>query len=77
VTRDVADGKLDSEIGSLNRKDEIGTMANALDRFRHSLIESRELEAAIEETRLQAEHDRQQNLAEIDATGEERLQRAE
>ncbi|TCA67891.1 methyl-accepting chemotaxis protein [Rhizobium leguminosarum] len=67
VTRDVADGKLDSEIGSLNRKDEIGTMANALDRFRHSLIESRELEAASEETRLQAEHDRQQNLAEREA----------
>ncbi|MBY3197773.1 MULTISPECIES: methyl-accepting chemotaxis protein [Rhizobium] len=67
VTRDVADGKLDSEIGSLNRKDEIGTMANALDRFRHSLIESRELEAASEETRLQAEQDRQQNLAEREA----------
>ncbi|MBY3135647.1 methyl-accepting chemotaxis protein [Rhizobium laguerreae] len=67
VTRDVADGKLDREIGSLNRKDEIGTMANALDRFRHSLIESRELEAASEETRLQAEQDRQQNLAEREA----------
>ncbi|MBY3231263.1 methyl-accepting chemotaxis protein [Rhizobium laguerreae] len=67
VTRDVAEGKLDSEIGSLNRKDEIGTMANALDRFRHSLIESRELEAASEETRLQAEQDRQQNLAEREA----------
>ncbi|KPH06000.1 methyl-accepting chemotaxis protein [Rhizobium acidisoli] len=67
VTRDVADGKLDSEIGSLNRKDEIGTMANALARFRQSLIESRELEAASEETRLQAEQDRQQNLAEREA----------
>ncbi|WP_064694488.1 methyl-accepting chemotaxis protein [Rhizobium aegyptiacum] len=67
VTRDVADGKLDSEIGSLNRKDEIGTMANALARFRQSLIDSRELEAASEATRLQAEHDRQRNLAQREA----------
>ncbi|MBB3350756.1 methyl-accepting chemotaxis protein [Rhizobium sp. BK049] len=67
VTRDVADGKLDSEIGSLNRKDEIGTMAKALARFRQSLIEGRELEAASEETRLQAEQERQQNLAEREA----------
>ncbi|WP_454851407.1 methyl-accepting chemotaxis protein [Rhizobium binxianense] len=67
VTRDVADGKLDSEIGSQTRKDEIGTMAKALARFKQSLIESRKLEAASEETRAQAERERQQNLAQREA----------
>lgn len=62
-TRDVADGKLDVEIGSQTRQDEIGTMAKALARFRQSLIESRELEAASAETRARAERDRQENLA--------------
>ncbi len=64
VTRDVADGKLDAEIGSQNRGDEIGTMAKALARFKQSLIEGRELEAASTETRARAERERQQNLAE-------------
>jgi methyl-accepting chemotaxis protein len=67
ATRDVADGKLDSDIGSQNRKDEIGTMAKALARFRQSLIEQRELETASNEARARAEHDRQQNLAEREA----------
>ncbi len=62
-TRDVADGKLDTEIGSQNRHDEIGTMAKALARFKQSLLESRELEAASAETRTRAERDRQENLA--------------
>ncbi|TCU15682.1 methyl-accepting chemotaxis protein [Rhizobium sullae] len=62
-TREVAGGKLDVEIGSQNRQDEIGTMAKALARFRQSLIESRELEAASAATRARAERDRQENLA--------------
>ncbi|MDR7146300.1 methyl-accepting chemotaxis protein [Rhizobium sp. BE258] len=62
-TRDVADGKLDTEIGSQNRHDEIGTMAKALSRFKQSLFESRELEAASAETRTRAERDRQENMA--------------
>ena len=67
VTRDVADGKLNVEIGSLNRGDEIGTMAKALARFKQSLIETRELEAASTETRALAERDRQQHMAEREA----------
>ncbi len=51
VTRDVADGNLAVEIGSQNRGDEIGTMAKALARFKQSLVESRELEAASNERR--------------------------
>ncbi|KQV66381.1 methyl-accepting chemotaxis protein [Rhizobium sp. Root1220] len=67
VTRDVADGKLDIDIGSQNRGDEIGTMAKALARFRQSLVEGRELEAASAETRARAERDRQQHTAEREA----------
>jgi len=66
-TRDVADGKLDTEIGSQNRHDEIGTMAKALARFKQSLLESRELEAASAETRTRAERDRQENLMQREA----------
>ncbi|WP_160011353.1 methyl-accepting chemotaxis protein [Rhizobium sp. 18055] len=67
VTRDVADGNLQVEIGSQNRGDEIGTMAKALARFQTSLIESRELEAASSETRARADRDRQQHMAEREA----------
>ncbi|MBB3464135.1 methyl-accepting chemotaxis protein [Rhizobium sp. BK377] len=67
VTREVADGKLDVEIGSENRKDEIGTMAKALGRFKQSLIEGRQLEAENERARARAESERQQNLAQREA----------
>lgn len=67
VTRDVADGNLEVEIGSQNRGDEIGTMAKALARFKQSLVESRDLEAASNETRARAERDRQQHMAEREA----------
>ncbi|WFR99969.1 methyl-accepting chemotaxis protein [Rhizobium tumorigenes] len=64
VTRDVADGRLDSEIGSQDRNDEIGTMAKALARFRQSLIDQRLLEAASAEARKNAEAERQARLTE-------------
>ncbi|OCJ10898.1 chemotaxis protein [Rhizobium sp. AC44/96] len=67
VTREVADGNLAVDIGSQNRGDEIGTMAKALARFKQSLIESREMEAASTETRARAERDRQQHMAEREA----------
>ncbi|MBB3964858.1 methyl-accepting chemotaxis protein [Rhizobium metallidurans] len=67
VTRAVADGDLDVEIGSQNRHDEIGTMAKALARFKQSLIDSRALEAASAETRDRADRDRQQHMAEREA----------
>jgi methyl-accepting chemotaxis protein len=67
VTRDVADGKLDSEIGSQNRTDEIGTMAKSLARFRQSLLDQQTLEAAAAESRTRAEDDRRQRLAEREA----------
>jgi len=70
VTRDVADGNLDVEIGSQTRGDEIGTMAKALARFKQSLIDSRELEAASSEMRVLAEQDRQKHMAEREAEAE-------
>ena len=67
VTRDVADGKLDSEISSQTRSDEIGIMAKALARFRQSLLDQRLLEAASAEAQKSAETDRRARLAERDA----------
>ncbi|TCL69799.1 methyl-accepting chemotaxis protein [Rhizobium sp. BK251] len=67
ITRDVADGKLDGEIGSQGRKDEIGVMARALMSFRTSLTEQRRLEAASADERAAADQERRQRLAERDA----------
>ncbi len=67
VTRAVSEGNLDAEIGNEDRKDEIGTMARALGRFRSSLIDQRALEAETEANRSLTEKERQQRLAEKDA----------
>ena len=67
ITSDVADGNLDIEIGNQQRKDEIGTMARALERFRTSLVEQQQLEAASREARQQAESERQGRMAEREA----------
>jgi methyl-accepting chemotaxis protein len=67
ITRDVADGKLDNEIASQDRGDEIGTMAKALARFRRSLIDQQQLESASAETRARANEDRRRHLAEREA----------
>ncbi|MDI7860576.1 methyl-accepting chemotaxis protein [Rhizobiaceae bacterium n13] len=67
ITRDVADGKLETEIGNQTRNDEIGTMARALERFRTSLVEQRQLEATSSEARRQAETERQSRMAEREA----------
>jgi methyl-accepting chemotaxis protein len=67
VTREVADGRLDAEIGSQGRKDEIGTMATALARFRQSLLQQKRMEAENAEARERAEFERRQHLAERDS----------
>lgn len=67
VTRDVAEGKLDSEIGSQGRTDEIGTMAKALASFRQSLLDQKHMELAAAETRARAEEERLQRTAEREA----------
>ncbi|MBN9033074.1 MAG: chemotaxis protein [Rhizobium sp. 63-7] len=67
LTETVAAGKLDVEIGNQSRKDEIGTLARALESFRRSLTEQRHLEAAGIENRERAEAERLQRLAEREA----------
>jgi len=67
VTHDVAEGRLDGEIGSQTLSDEIGTMAKALARFRQSLIDQRLLEAASADAQRTAEADRRARLAEREA----------
>ncbi len=67
LTEAVAAGKLDVEIGNQSRKDEIGTLARALESFRRSLTEQRQLEAAGIENRERAEAERLQRLAEREA----------
>ncbi|MDG3576326.1 methyl-accepting chemotaxis protein [Rhizobium sp. YJ-22] len=67
LTETVAAGKLDVEIGAQSRKDEIGTLARALESFRRSLTEQRQLEAAGIENRERAEAERLQRLAEREA----------
>ena len=67
VTGDVANGKLDHVVDNQERKDEIGSMARSLERFRAALIEQRRLEALNEENREKSEAERRQRLAERDA----------
>ncbi len=67
LTEAVAAGKLDVEIGNQSRKDEIGTLARALESFRRSPTEQRQLEAAGIENRERAEAERLQRLAEREA----------
>ncbi|SMC41111.1 methyl-accepting chemotaxis protein [Rhizobium sp. RU36D] len=67
LTTDVANGKLDETVIGQDRRDEIGTLARSLERFRAALVEQRQLEAANEDARQQAEHERRQRLADRDA----------
>ncbi len=74
LTEAVAAGRLDVEIGNQSRKDEIGTLARALESFRRSLTEQRHLEAAGIENRERTEAERLQRLAEREAEAQQ-LQR--
>ncbi|HIJ62231.1 MAG TPA: HAMP domain-containing protein [Rhodospirillaceae bacterium] len=55
VTKDLSDGRLDGDIGSETRRDEIGDMWRALEIFRNNALERRQLEAA---RRLEEERER-------------------
>ncbi|MBB4063157.1 methyl-accepting chemotaxis protein [Gellertiella hungarica] len=67
LTRSVSEGDLETEIGYGERKDEIGTMARALARFRQSLLDQRALEAETEANRSLTEKERLQRMAEKEA----------
>ena len=67
ATDAVAAGRLDTEIGYLNRRDEVGSMSRALDGFRRSLARQKEIEAEAAQTAQEAERERQVRQAEREA----------
>ncbi|NML72691.1 methyl-accepting chemotaxis protein [Rhizobium sp. S-51] len=67
VTGDVANGKLDTPVANQERRDEIGTMAKSLERFRLGLIEQKDLEAETRSERERADVERRQRMSEREA----------
>jgi methyl-accepting chemotaxis protein len=68
----LAGGELDVEIGGLERKDEIGDMARAVQVLKEHAIERVRLEASAAASRLNAENERQRSSAErAEAAGEQ------
>ncbi len=61
----LADGDLDAEIGSLNRRDEIGEMARTVQVFRENALKVRELDEREAERTEQARADRAQMMQEL------------
>ena len=63
----VADGEIDHPVENQERRDEIGSMARALERFRLALIEQQRLSAERREERARAEEERRQRMEERDS----------
>jgi methyl-accepting chemotaxis protein len=61
----LAEGDLDHETEHFNRKDEIGTISNALAVFRDKLIENRKLATTQASAKEQAEADRRRSMHEV------------
>ncbi|MCZ7448212.1 methyl-accepting chemotaxis protein [Agrobacterium rhizogenes] len=57
----VASGKLDENIGSTEKRDEIGEMARALDVFRHNALEKIRVESDAEQSRTLVRQQRQED----------------
>ncbi|MBW3098758.1 HAMP domain-containing protein [Pseudohoeflea sp. DP4N28-3] len=74
--RRLASGDTDSEIDGLDRRDEVGAMANALNTFRSAAIKNKELEAEAEANRARAEAERVEMQRQAEAEAEERLGQA-
>ena len=62
----VADGEIDRPVENQERRDEIGSMARALERFRQALIEQQRQSAERREERARAEEERRQRMEERD-----------
>lgn len=73
---EIAKGILDTPIPGLDRKDEIGGMAAAVEIFRQSAFRNLELERAAEENRRTAEREKAEAQARAEADATERLNRA-
>jgi methyl-accepting chemotaxis protein len=69
----IADGDTNVNCSGLNRKDEIGTMAAAVEIFRKAAIAKRELEADAVRARQRAEADRMATQQKAEADAAERL----
>ncbi|NBB66196.1 HAMP domain-containing protein [Pseudomonas sp. ODNR1LW] len=69
-------GVLEPIRAGVERKDEIGDMARAVDTFRQSAIRNRELEAEAVAARERAERDRIELQQRVEAEAEDRLNRA-
>ncbi|MCM2471969.1 methyl-accepting chemotaxis protein [Rhizobium sp. CG5] len=72
----LAEGDKSSVIPYLDRRDEIGGIAQSVEFFRQAALRNDELELAAEENRKLAERDRIETQRRIEAEAEERLTRA-
>ncbi len=73
VTGQLADGRVDAETGMEGRRDEIGSLARALEIFRKAVINNRRLEAETEEHRRQDEANRRAMQEKAEAEAAEKL----
>ena len=76
IMQTLARGVTDFEVPFRGRKDEIGSIAGAVEIFRQSAIDKHRLERAAEANRLQAEADRVRLQDEAEAAAQKRLQEA-
>jgi len=73
VMRKLSLGDTQIDIPGRRRKDEIGSMADAVEVFRQSAIENKRLEAEAEQNRTRAESERLEAQRKAEADAEERL----
>ena len=65
VMRQLSTGKTDVNIGYLDRRDEIGTMAEAIDVFRRNMIEIHSMEQATLQAEQRRTHERKAEMHEL------------
>ncbi|WP_342359516.1 methyl-accepting chemotaxis protein [Terrarubrum flagellatum] len=71
--RELADGNLDVKLPGLDRKDEIGQVANAVERFKLLAAEKAREEAALAMRRQQEDSERQAAAARVEADAQEKV----
>ncbi|UDF30387.1 UNVERIFIED_ORG: methyl-accepting chemotaxis protein [Roseateles sp. XES5] len=76
IMQTLAGGTTDFEVPFRRRRDEIGSIAGAVEVFRGAAIDKRRLEAEAEAARLQAETDRVRLQEEAEAAAQKRLREA-
>ncbi len=76
VMKELADGHLDIQIPSAGRKDEIGSMAQAVDVFRRNAVEAERMRLQQEEDRRLSEAEKQEALEAMAETVERETRKA-